>query len=99
MATNVKVDIAAEFVGRKAFQDAAKATLGLNNQVKTLAKSYLGLFTIQRLGRSSFNAAKAFAADDKAARVLTQSLNNLGLALQILRSRTSSLILKSNSAY
>jgi hypothetical protein len=80
MATNVKVDIAAEFVGRKAFTDAAKATLGLNNQVKSLAKSYVGLFTIQRLGRSAFNAAKAFAQDDKAARVLTQSLDNLGLA-------------------
>jgi len=80
MATNVKVDIAAEFVGRKAFTDAAKQTIGLNNQVKQLAKSYLGLFTVQRLGRASFNAAKAFAADDKAARVLTQSLDNLGLA-------------------
>jgi hypothetical protein len=80
MATNVKVDIAAEFVGRKAFTDAAKQTLGLNNQVKSLAKSYVGLFTIQRLGRSGFNAAKAFAQDDKAARVLTQSLDNLGLA-------------------
>jgi hypothetical protein len=80
MATNVKVDIAAEFVGRKAFTDAAKATLGLNNQVKTLAKSYVGLFTAQRLARTGFNAAKAFAQDDKAARVLTQSLDNLGLA-------------------
>jgi hypothetical protein len=80
MATNVKVDIAAEFVGRKAFQDAAKSTLSLNSQVKTLAKSYVGLFTVQRLGRAGFNAAKAFAQDDKAARVLTQSLDNLGLA-------------------
>jgi hypothetical protein len=80
MATNVKVDIAAEFVGRKAFQDAAKSTINLNSQVKNLAKSYLGLFTAQQLARSSFNAAKAFAADDKAARVLTQSLDNLGLA-------------------
>jgi hypothetical protein len=80
MAANVKIDIAAEFVGKKAFTDAAKQTVGLNNQVKTLAKSYLGLFTAQRLGRAGFNAAKAFAADDKAARVLTQSLDNLGLA-------------------
>jgi len=80
MATNVKIDIAAEFVGKKAFTDAAKQTIGLNNQVKTLAKSYLGLFTVQRLGRAGFNAAKAFAEDDKAARVLTQSLDNLGLA-------------------
>jgi hypothetical protein len=80
MAANVKIDIAAEFVGKKAFTDAAKQTVGLNSQVKTLAKSYLGLFTAQRLGRAGFNAAKAFAADDKAARVLTQSLDNLGLA-------------------
>jgi hypothetical protein len=77
---DLKVDIATVFSGKKAFQDAAKATLGLNNQVKTLAKSYVGLFTAQRLARSGFNAAKAFAQDDKAARVLTQSLDNLGLA-------------------
>lgn len=76
----LKVDIAAEFVGKKAFNDAVKQTLGLNAQVKNLAKSYVGLFTVQRLGRGAFNAAKAFAADDKAARVLTQSLDNLGLA-------------------
>jgi hypothetical protein len=80
MATNVKVDIAAEFVGRKAFNDAVKSTIGLNSQVKSLAKSYVGLFTVQRLGRAGFNAAKAFAADDKAAQVLTRSLDNLGLA-------------------
>ena len=77
---DLKIDIASVFSGKKAFQDAAKSTIGLNNQVKTLAKSYLGLFTAQRLARSGFNAAKAFAQDDKAARVLTQSLDNLGLA-------------------
>ena len=80
MAANVKIDIAAEFVGKKAFTDAVKQTIGLNSQVKSLAKSYVGLFTVQRLGRAGFNAAKAFAEDDKAARVLTQSLDNLGLA-------------------
>jgi hypothetical protein len=80
MNDKLKIDIATVFSGKKAFSDAAKATIGLNNQVKTLAKSYLGLFTIQRLGRGGFNAAKAFADDDKAARVLTQSLDNLGLA-------------------
>ena len=77
---DLKIDIASVFSGKKAFAEAAKSTIGLNNQVKTLAKSYLGLFTAQRLGRGAFNAAKAFAADDKAARVLTQSLDNLGLA-------------------
>jgi hypothetical protein len=77
---DLKVDIATVFSGKKAFADAAKATIGLNNQVKTLAKSYLGLFTVQRLARSQYNAAKAFAADDKAARTLSRSLDNLGLA-------------------
>jgi hypothetical protein len=77
---DLKIDIASVFSGKKAFQDAAKSTLSLNSQVKTLAKSYVGLFTAQRLARSGFNAAKAFAQDDKAARVLTQSLDNLGLA-------------------
>ena len=80
MASNVKVEIAAEFTGRKAFTEAAKQTIGLNNQVKTLAKSYLGLFTVQRLGRAQFNAAKAFADDDKAAKTLSRSLDNLGLS-------------------
>jgi hypothetical protein len=77
---DLKIDIATVFSGKKAFNDAAKSTIGLNNQVKTLAKSYLGLFTIQRLARAQFNAAKAFAADDKAAKVLSRSLDNLGLA-------------------
>jgi hypothetical protein len=77
---DLKIDIASVFSGKKAFADAAKSTINLNSQVKNLAKSYLGLFTAQQLARRSFNAAKAFAADDKAARVLTQSLDNLGLA-------------------
>lgn len=80
MADALRVDIASEFVGKKAFLDATKQTIGLNNQVKTLAKSYLSLFTVQRLARSGYNAAKAFAADDQAAQRLTNSVNNLGLA-------------------
>ena len=77
---DLKIDIASVFSGKKAFTDAAKSTLSLQSQVKNLAKSYAGLFTAQRLARSSFNAVKAFAADDKAARVLSRSLDNLGLA-------------------
>jgi len=79
MAANVKIDIAAEFVGKKAFTDAAKQTVGLNSQVKSLAKSYLGLFTAQRLATSGINAVKAFAEDDKAAKSLGKTLDNLGL--------------------
>lgn len=85
---DLQVNIASVFTGKKAFKDAAKSTIGLNSQVKTLSKSFLALFTIQRLGYSSLNAAKAFAADDKAARTLTQSLDNLGLAFSDLQVKT-----------
>jgi hypothetical protein len=77
---DLRIDIASVFSGKKAFADATKSTLGLNKQVNTLAKSFLGLFTAQKLARAGFNAAKAFAEDDKAARVLGRSLDNLGLA-------------------
>lgn len=77
---DLNITIASVFAGKKAFADAAKQTLSLNSQVKNLAKSYVGLFTVQKLARSSFNAAKAFAEDDKAARILSRSLDNLGLS-------------------
>jgi hypothetical protein len=77
---DLRIDIASEFVGAKAFKQADTATSALSKQVNRLAKSYLGLFGAQKLARAGFDAVKAFAADDKAARVLTKSLNNLGLA-------------------
>lgn len=75
----LRIDIASEFVGAKAFKQADTATARLTKQVNTLAKSYLGLYGAQRLATSLTSAAKAFAEDDKAARVLGQTLNNLGL--------------------
>ena len=77
---DLNITIASVFAGKKAFADAAKSTVGLNKQVNTLAKSFLGLFTAQKLARAGFNAAKAFAEDDKAVRVLSRSLDNLGLS-------------------
>jgi hypothetical protein len=77
---DLRIDIASEFVGAKAFKQADTATSALSKQVTRLAKSYLGLVGAQKLARSSFNVVKEFAADDKAARVLSRSLDNLGLA-------------------
>ena len=77
---DLRIDIASEFVGAKAFKQADTATSKLTKQVSALAKSYIGLVGAQKLARSSFNAVKAFAADDKAAQLLTRSLDNLGLA-------------------
>jgi hypothetical protein len=76
---DLRIDIASEFVGAKAFKQADTATSRLTKQVSSLAKSYLGLVGAQKLARSSFNAVKAFAEDDKAARLLGKTLSNLGL--------------------
>lgn len=76
---DLRIDIASEFVGAKAFKQADTATSRLTKQVSSLAKSYLGLVGAQKLARGSFNAVKAFAEDDKAARLLGKTLSNLGL--------------------
>jgi len=79
MAADVDIIIASEFVGKKAFKEADTATTRLTKQVNTLAKSYLGIVGVQRLLRGAGAAARAFAEDDKAAKVLGQTLTNLGL--------------------
>ena len=74
--SNVAINIAAEFIGKKAFKQADTATAKLTRSVKTLAGS-LGLaFGARGIGR----AVQAFAEDDKAARALGRTLDNLGLA-------------------
>lgn len=77
---SVKIDIAAEFTGKKAFDKADTSTQKLTKSVKTLAKGFLGVFAIQKLVSYSKASVKAFAADDAAAKSLGQTLKNLGLA-------------------
>jgi hypothetical protein len=77
---DVSVVLAAEFVGKKAFNDALKSTVSLQSQVKSLAKSYLGLFTVQKLASQGIQAAKAFAADEAAALRLSTAVDNLGIS-------------------
>jgi len=74
--SNVAINIAAEFVGKKAFKQAETSTDKLSRSVKKLAGSLGIAFGVRGIGR----AVKAFAEDDKAARALGQTLNNLGLA-------------------
>jgi len=77
---NVVIDIASEFTGAKAFKQADFATSKLTKSVKNLAATFGVTFSARALVNYSKVAVKAFAADDKAARTLTQTLNNLGLA-------------------
>lgn len=78
--SNVAINIAAEFKGKKAFKEAETATDKLNNNVKTLAKSLLAVYSTQKLYRFAKSSVKAFAEDEKAAASLGQTLKNLGLA-------------------
>jgi len=78
--SNILISLAAEFVGKKAFSDASKATTSLEKQVKKLGKTLgvsLSTAAVVAYGRAS---VKAFAADEAAAQRLTTAINNLGLS-------------------
>ena len=80
MAADVRIDIAAQFVGKKAFKDAETASDRLTKNVKGLAKGLLAVYSAQKILSFSKAAVKAFAEDDKAAKALGTTLKNLGLA-------------------
>ena len=77
---DVKIDIAAEFTGNKAFKQAETASQKMEKQVAKLGKQLLGVFAATKLISFGKTAAKAFAADDKAARSLALALANTGNA-------------------
>jgi len=78
--SELRVDIASEFIGRKAFFEASKATNTLEKQVTKLGRSLgiaLGSAAMISYGKA---AVKAFAADEAAARRLATAVDNLGLS-------------------
>jgi len=77
---NVVIDIAAQYTGNKAFKQAETATQKLEKSVGKLGKQLLGVFAASKLLAFGKNAAKAFAADEKAARSLSLALANTGNA-------------------
>jgi hypothetical protein len=76
---SVRIDIAAEFTGKKAFKQADTATQKLTKSVKSLAGG-LGLaFGTAAVLNFSKAAVKAFAQDEAAAKRLTRAVDNLGI--------------------
>ena len=87
MAT-VKIDIASEFTGKKAFKQAETSTQKLNGSVKKLAKGLglaFGTTQVLAFGKASL---KAFGEDEKAATRLTKAVENLGLGFEDARIKT-----------
>jgi len=79
MAADVKIDIAAEFTGKKAFKQAETATQKLTGNVKKLAGAVglgYGTSAIIAYGKAS---VKAFAQDEAAAIRLNRAVENLGI--------------------
>jgi hypothetical protein len=72
--SNVAINIAAEFTGKKAFDQAGKSAAGLTKQVKNLSK-YIGSALLIQYGKE---AVKAFADDQAAAQRLATAVSNLG---------------------
>ena len=83
--SNVAINIAAEFVGKGAFDKANKSVTGLQRNVKKMAAGLgvgLGLSALTAFGKT---AVKAFAADEVAARRLATAVDNLGLSFSQTR--------------
>lgn len=80
MATDLVVNIASQFLGKKAFADAEKATKKLTGSVKTLGRTLgvsLSAAAVLAYGKASVKAA---SEDIKAQKLLANSLKNVGLA-------------------
>lgn len=77
---DLRVDIAAEFTGRKAFKDADKATGALDKTIGKLGKQLAGVFAVSKVVAFGKASLKAFEEDQKSAALLANTVKNLGLA-------------------
>jgi len=76
---SVRIDIATEFTGKKAFDQASKSTFNLEKSVKKLAGTFGLAFGATAVVNFSKQAVKAFAADEAAANRLSRAVDNLGI--------------------
>jgi len=80
MATDLVINIASQFLGKKSFADADKATKKLTGSVKNLGRTLgvtLSAAAVLAYGKASVKAA---SEDIKAQRLLATTLKNVGLA-------------------
>lgn len=77
---DLRIDLAAEFKGKKAFTQATKATSALDKSVAKLGKQIGSVFAVTKIVQFGKASLKAFAEDEAAANRLATSVKNLGLA-------------------
>ena len=76
----LRVDIASEFTGKKAFDKAAKATSSLDKAVGKLGRQLVSVFAVTKVVAFGKASVKAFLDDEAAATRLGKAVENLGLA-------------------
>jgi hypothetical protein len=64
----------------KGLNKAKKHISGFDKTIKDLGKTFAGVFSAQKILQFGKASMQAFIADDKAAKVLSRTLSNLGLA-------------------
>jgi len=79
---DLRIDLAAEFKGKKAFKQADKATTSLDKAVGKLGKQLASVFAATKIIAFGKASVKAFVADEAAATRLATAVKNLGLAFQ-----------------
>jgi hypothetical protein len=78
--SNVAINIAAEFIGKKAFKQADTAVNKLNKTVKSLGASFGIAFGGAALGIAIKKSIRDFADAERETQQLTNTVKNLGLA-------------------
>jgi hypothetical protein len=79
---DLKVGITADDKTAKGVKSATKSLGGLEKGVEGLAKKFAGLFAAQKLIAFGKASVKAFMEDEKSAKLLANTVKNLGLAFE-----------------
>ena len=77
---DLRIDLAAEFRGKKAFQEADKSVSTLDKAVGKLGKQIASVFAAQKIYAFGKASVKAFAEDQASAARLAKTVDNLGLS-------------------
>ena len=80
MSQKINVDIITEYKGRQNLKSAEKDMNILGNAAKELAKTFAKVFAVEKIVEFGKASVEAFAADQKSAKILSNTLGNLGIA-------------------
>jgi hypothetical protein len=78
--TKIAIDFVTEYKGRQNLKNAEKDVGYLGNAVSKLGKQFAAVFAVDKILEFGKSAVTAFAADNASAKILSNTLSNLGQA-------------------